>query len=101
MPASRHVRVGQLVHDDERRLPREDAVEVHLLERLAAVLAADARDGLEAVDQRLRLLSTMRLDDADDDLDPLAPRLARGLEHGVRLADAGRSADEDLEPASL
>ena len=53
------------------------------------------------VEQRLGLGAAVGLDHADDDVDALALPLPRRLEHGVGLADAGRGADEDPEPAAL
>ena len=40
----------------------------------------------------------MRLDRADHDVDALGDEVARDLEHPVGLPDAGREAEEDLEP---
>ena len=74
-------------------------VEVHLLEPSVLVFDALARDDLEPVEQRLGLLAAMRLDDADDDVDALLQPGARLLQHLIGLADAGRRAEEDLEPA--
>ena len=47
----RHVRVGELVDQRDRRLAREDRVGVHLLDDDAAVLDPAARHDLEAVEQ--------------------------------------------------
>src|SRR5581483_3279056 len=97
----RGIRVRQLVHDDERGAPCEDGVQIHLLERLLVILETATRDDVEAVKERTRFRSSMRLDDGDDDVRALPELLARRLEHRVRLADSRRHADEDLEPASL
>jgi len=43
----------------------------------------------------------MRLDDAGDDVDAFGLQRARGFEHGIGLADAGRRAEEDLQPAAF
>jgi hypothetical protein len=43
----------------------------------------------------------VRLDDADDDIEPFATTLLRRFQHGVGLADTGRRADKDLEAAAL
>jgi hypothetical protein len=58
-----------------------------------------ARDDLEALEQRLGFLPSMRLDDTDDDVIAVLPAGARLLQHLVGLADAGRRADEDLQLA--
>src|SRR5262249_22298073 len=72
-----------------------------LREACPAVLDYPPRDDLEALEERLGLSAAVRLDDADHDVDALAAALAGRLEHGERLADAGRGADEDLETAPL
>ena len=51
--------------------------------------------------ERPGVVAAVRLDDADDDVALLVLGLeARGLEHRVRLADAGRGAEEDRELAA-
>jgi hypothetical protein len=42
----------------------------------------------------------MRLDNADDDVPPEIALRTGGHEHGVRLSDAGRCAEEDGELAA-
>ena len=56
---------------------------------------------VEAVEQGLGLLAAVGLDDADDDVDPVARLGAGRLQHLVGLADAGGGADEDLQPADM
>ena len=99
MAAAGRVGVRELVDQHDLRPAGEDGVEVHLLERLALVLDAPARNDLEAFEQRLGLLAAVGLDDADDDV--VAVLLARAglLQHLVGLADAGRGTDEDPELA--
>ena len=55
---------------------------------------------LEPREQRLGLGAAVGLDAADDHVDALSAGAARGLEHGVGLADAGGGAEEDLQPAA-
>ena len=51
--------------------------------------------------ERAGVVAPVRLDDPDDDVALLVLGLeARGLEHRVRLADAGRRAEEDGELAA-
>ena len=95
------VGVRELVDEQQRGLARERGVEVELLERAAAVLDALARQDLEAVEQRGGLGAAVRLDDADDDIAALRAQALRLGQHRVGLADAGRRAEEDLEPAAL
>ncbi len=66
--AAGRVGVGELVDQHDLRTPRDDGVEVHLLERAALVLDVPARDDLEPLQQSLGLLAAVGLDHADDDV---------------------------------
>src|SRR5262249_6607883 len=79
----------------------DEGAELELLEPLASILKAFARNNVEAFEQRLGLFAPMRFDNAGGDI--IAVLLARAglLQHFVRFADAGRGADENLEPAGL
>ncbi len=99
MAAAGRVGVGKLVDQDDLRPAGDDGVEVHLLEPLALVLDAPARNDFEAFQQRFGLLAAVRLDDADDDVVAVLLSGARLLQHLVGLADARRRTDEDLELA--
>ena len=100
MAAAGNVGVRQLVDEQKSRLARERLVDVELAQDLVDVDRRLARDDLEAFDQRLRLAPSVRLDEADDDLAPHGLLGARGRQHGVRLADAGRRAEKNLEAAA-
>ena len=67
----------------------------------AAIIDHAARQHLEALEQRAGLGAAVRLDEADDDVDPLVLQAARALQHRIGLADAGRSAEEHLEPPDV
>jgi hypothetical protein len=54
----------------------------------------------EALEQHGGFLATVGFDEADDDIQPLLAQLAGGLQHGVGFADAGRSAEKDLQLAT-
>ena len=99
--AARGVGVRQLVDEADRRPPREDRVEVHLAERDAAVVDLAGRDHLEVADLLGGLGAAVGLDDADGDVDALLLEPLPLAEHRVRLADARRRAEVDLEPAPL
>ena len=99
MAAARRVGVGELVDEQQRRVPRERGVEVEFFEQGAAVLDPSARQDLYAVEQRLGFRAVVGLDDAGDDVDAGGALGARGLEHRVGLADAGGGAEEDLQLA--
>ena len=99
--AARGVGVGQLVHQGHRAADGEHGVEVHFLQHDAAILDAAARHLLQLADLRRGLGPAMRLDDADDHVDALPFEPLAFLQHLVGLADAGREAEIDLEPAAL
>ncbi len=99
MTAARGVGMGEFVDQRNLRPPRNQRVEVHLLERLLLVGEPPARQHLEAVQKRLRFRPAMGLDHANDDIGAsLLPGMG-ALQHFVGLADAGSGADEDLEPS--
>ena len=97
MPAAGRVGVGEFVDQHDLRPPRLDRVDVHLVEGLAAILDASARDDLEPFEQRLGFLAAVGLDHPDHDVVAVLEPGAGLLQHLVGLADAGRRADEDLQ----
>jgi hypothetical protein len=99
MPAAGSVGVGELIDEGELWLARDDRVEIHLLEDLVPVLDALARDDFEAPEQRVGFRARMRLDKADYDIDACLEPCMGALQHLIGLADTGRGADEDLQPA--
>ena len=100
MPAARRVGVRELIDQRELRPARQQRVEVHLLQPAPSVFDRAARDDLEAFEQRLGFAcgrgSRRR---RPRHRRPPAARLRRG-EHLVGLADAGRGAEEHLQPAA-
>ncbi len=62
---------------------------------------ASGGSSVEALEQRGGLAAPMGLDDADQHVHALVGARAGGLQHRVGLADAGRGAEEDLQPAAL
>ncbi len=99
MAAARCVGMGEFIDQRDLRTPRDQRVEVHLLERLVLVVEPLARQHFEAFQQRFGLGPAMGLDHADDDIGAGLQPGMRALQHLVGLADAGGGADEDLEPA--
>ena len=99
MAAAGRVGMGKLVDQHDLRMAGDDGVEVHLLEPLAPVFEPLAGNDLEPFEQSLRLLAPVGFDDADDDIVAVLLSGAGLLQHLVGLADAGRGADENLEPA--
>jgi len=92
--------VGELVDQRQLRPACGDAVEVHLLQAMALVFDALARDDFEPGEQRLGLLAAMRLDQRGDDIDAFAMLGLCRLQHLIGLADPRRGAEKQLEPAA-
>ena len=99
--AAGDVGVRQLVDDTQRRLSREDGVEVHFLQHHAAVVDPASRHDLEIADPRLGIGTAVGLDESDHDVDAFAPERVRVFDHRVGLADARRGADVDAETGTL
>src|SRR5260370_13095333 len=80
-------------------MTRNQRVEMRLLETLLPVLEPFARENFKALQQHFRLGPSVGLDDPNDDIGAGLSFGLRALQHLIGLADAGRGADEDLEPA--
>ena len=89
----------QFIDEHDLRAARDDRIEIHLLERLPAIVDLPSRYDLEAANERLRFLAAVRLDDPDDDVVAILAACAGRAQHLVRLADARRRTDEDPELA--
>ena len=98
--AADQVRVRELVDEQDAGSAFERSVEVELLAHHAAVCDRQRRQRFEAFCQPLGIGSAVRLDVADDDLEARELRRLRRAQHRERLADAGRSAEEDAQPAA-
>src|SRR5262249_20164175 len=90
----------QLVDEQQRGMARKRGIEIEFFEGSATVLHAAARQDLEAFEERFRLGAVMRFHDAGHDVDPAGTLRPSCLQHRVRLADASREAEEDLELAA-
>ena len=97
--AAGRVGMGEFVDQRDLRPPRDQRVEVHLLERLVLVVDPLARQHLETLQQRFGLRPAMGLDHADNDIGARLLPGMRALQHLIGLADAGGGADKDLQPA--
>ena len=98
MPRTRRVGVRQLVDQDQCGATCERRVEVEFGDRCSLDVELEQWQALESLEQRGRLRPPVRLQDADDHVGPgAAQRLGRD-QHRVGLADAGRGAEEDLQP---
>src|SRR5205823_7484001 len=95
-----HIGMRNLVDDADRGFSRENGVEVHLLDRDAPVARLAPRNDLETLDEQGRLLSTVGLHVADDDVDASLLQGVRFFQHAVRLADPRRKTEVELETTS-
>src|SRR5262245_52788881 len=95
------VRMRELVDDAHLRLSREDGVDVHFLQHDAAVFDLALGNDLEIADLRVGLRASVGFDEADDNVDALAPEGMGILEHRVGLANARGSANIDTQPRAL
>ena len=78
----------------------EDGVHVHLVERVAPVVDAPPGNHLQLFDLGDRVLPSVRLEVADDDVASLRPELLRLLEHPEGLPDARGVPQEHFQPAA-
>ena len=96
------VGVRQLVHDDDLRPPGDDGLDVHLLERHAAVL--DAASGEPTSRSRTCASVSARPWVSTKPTTTSTPRPLRAwasVEHPERLPHSGRRADVHLESPAL
>ena len=96
---ARRVGVRELVDEAQLGRPLQEPREIHLAHRVAAVVDDAEGLDLQPLCLRRRLRPAVRLEHADDDVAPVLGRRATLLQHAVRLADAGRHAQEDLAAA--
>ena len=101
VPRAGDVGVRELVDERDLRAPGEHRVDVHLLERRAAVRQLGRGDDLQPVEQRGGLRPAVRLDERDHHVGAALRAAVPLAEHGVRLADPGGGAEVDPQvPAS-
>jgi hypothetical protein len=98
---SLHVRVRQLIDQDQCRPARERPIEIEFRQLLAAMEHRARREDLESLQQRRGLAPPVRLDDADQHFAALGLELARRGQHAVGLADAGGRAEIDAQLAAM
>ena len=80
MTAAGRIGVGKLIDKDDARMPGDDGIEVHFLDRLAFVDNGFAKC-FESLEQGFGLLASMGLDYADDHIDALLALCLGVLEH--------------------
>ena len=99
MAAVGSVGVSELVDDDQLGVAFERCIDVEFLDRAAVVFDLAPGQDFEPLDKGARLGAAMSLDEPDDDIDAFVLQAPRVLQHGVGLADTGRSAEKNLQPA--
>ena len=90
------VGVGQLVHQQQRGMAGERAVEVELLEPGAAIVDAAAGQDLQALEQAGGLGPAVGLHHPDDDVEAFGALGAGGLEHGEVFPTPGEAPRKTL-----
>jgi hypothetical protein len=94
MAAARRVGVSEFVDQHDLGAQRDDGIEVHFLDGLAAIGHRFAGDDRQPLEQRLGLLASMGFHHADDHIGAVLAFGAGVLEHFIGLADARSGADE-------
>jgi len=97
VPRARRVGVGEFVDQDDGGSAEQGAVQVELGERGAPIVERPPGQDLESGQERVGLGASVGLDVSDDHVDAVGTLLARGFQHRVRLAHAGRRAEKHLQ----
>src|SRR5262249_55568176 len=100
VPAAGSIGVRELVNQYELRTAPEDRVEVYLGQLVTLVVDLPPRDLFETFEQDLGLAPPMRLDNPDNNIDPVAPPGLSRQQHLVGLADPRCGAEKNLQPAA-
>src|ERR1019366_191479 len=77
VPAVGRIGVSEFIDNDEFRLARQGSVDVEFLDDSASILNLAARQNLETFGQAFGFLSSMRLDETDEDIDAVHLQGAR------------------------
>ena len=96
MPAPGDVRVREFIDHAELRPPLHNPVDVHLFEHDTPILDRSAGNDLDIAHLGNCVGTPISLDEADDDIAPLTPRVVRIAQHRIGLADTWRGAN--VEP---
>ena len=100
MTAAGCIAVGQFIDQHQLGLGREQAIEVHFFKLHAAILRAQHGQLGQTVEQHFGFSAAMGFNHPGQQRDPLTQLGVRGLQHGVRLANAGGRAQKHFEPAT-
>ena len=93
--------MGQFIDKRNLRMTRQRGIEVELRQRHPAIFQLAAGNLRQSLRERIRLLATVRLDVADDDVASRLQLALCRLQHRVGLAHAGAHAEEYLEATAL
>lgn len=97
---ARRIAVRKLVDQRQGGAAGKHRIDIHLVQRVALIGHGAARDDLERRDQRLGFGPAMRFDDRNHDIAARPQPLGTLPQHFEGLADAGGSAQENLQPAA-
>jgi hypothetical protein len=94
--------MGKLVNQQDTRTTCEGRIEIELVAYDAPVFDSQRRESLEVLEQALRFDAAVRLDIADHYRGICrGTSIVRRLEHGVSLAYAGGSSEENAQAPAL
>jgi hypothetical protein len=92
----------QFIDQDQSGAAGQGGIEVKFVEGAAAIFNGTTWQHVEPLQEGCGFGPTVGIDPARDNIHALGPSLVSGFKHGVRFANPGRGAKEDLEfPAGL
>ena len=100
MAAAGRIVVRQLVHQHQARAALQDGVQIHLRQHPALVGHALLGNGFDALGQKVGFDPAMGFHHADHGIHAVQLAAARLHQHLIGLADAGRRAQKNLQPAT-
>ena len=95
------VGVGQFVNQRQLRVPREQRVQIHFLQRNSSVVHFAPGNNGQAIEKGFRLLAAMRFHVTHDDVNAFALGALPCAQHCICFADAGGHAKKHLELAAF
>ena len=93
--------MGEFIDKNQLRLAAKYLIEVQFVKDMPFVLYRLPWNQCETGEKCLRFHSAMGFNDTHRNIDAFAFTLLRRLQHGKRLANAGRGPKEHFEPPSL
>ena len=90
----------QFIDQDQGRVTGQGGIEVKFVEGGATILHGTTWQHVEPLQEGCGLGPAVGIDPAHDDIDALGTPLVGRFKHGVRFANTGRGAKEDLEFAA-